>query len=111
MTKEPELFRPYHHLESVSELDTVFARYSECYMASDVEAISALRAAYAASGATRADIARLDVTGLGRSSALATVNWQVRDADGALLKDYRTTYQLLSVDGNRRILAYTNHDE
>jgi hypothetical protein len=140
MTKEPELFQPYHHLAIVSELDDFFARYSERYMASDVDAISALyeapllavrdghaihlvdraavdehvtepMAAYAASGATRADIARLDVTDLGRSSACATVNWHVRDADGAVLKDFRTTYQLLTVDGNWRILSYTNHDD
>jgi len=26
MTKEPELFRPYHHLAIVSELDNFFAR-------------------------------------------------------------------------------------
>jgi hypothetical protein len=139
MTKEPELFRPYHHLAIVTELDDFFARYSERYMASDVDAISQLyeapllavrdgnsiyladraavdqhltelMAAYAASGATQADIARLDVTDLGRSSALATVNWQVRDAGGAVLRDFRTTYQLLAVDGNWRILSYTNHD-
>jgi hypothetical protein len=68
-------------------------------------------AAYAALGAKQADIARLEVTDLGRSSALATVNWHVRDADGAVLKDFRTTYQLLSVDGTWRILSYTNHDD
>lgn len=123
----------------MSELDTFFARYSERYMASDVDAISALyeapllalrdgkaihladraavdghlaelMAAYAASGATRADIARLDVTDLGRSSALATVRWHVRDAEGALVKDFRTTYHLLRADGSWRILSYTNHD-
>lgn len=123
----------------MSELDTFFARYSERYMASDVDAISALyeapllalrdgkaihladraavdghlaelMAAYAASGATRADIARLDVTDLGRSSAFATVRWHVRDAEGALVKDFRTTYHLLRADGSWRILSYTNHD-
>ena len=124
----------------MSELDSFFARYAERYMASDVDAISALyeapllalregkaihladraavdehltelMAAYAASGATRADIARLDVTDMGKSSAFATVHWHVRGADGALLKDFRTTYQLLSLDGSWRILSYTNHDD
>lgn len=124
----------------MSDLDTYFARYAERYMASDVDAISALyeapllavregramhlgdraavdehlaelMAAYAASGATRADIARLDVTDLGRSSSLVTVNWHVRDAAGALLKDFRTTYQLLRVGGSWRILSYINHDD
>jgi hypothetical protein len=140
MGKEPEVSRPYHHVAIVNELDDFFARYSERYMASDVDAISALyeapllavregraihladraavdehvtelMAAYVASGATRADVARLDVTDLGRSSVFATVNWHVRNADGAVLKDFRTTYQLLSVNGNWRILAYTNHDD
>jgi hypothetical protein len=45
MTKEPELFRPYHHLAIVSELDNFFPRYSERYMASDVDAISAVHEA------------------------------------------------------------------
>ncbi len=72
--------------------------------------LAELMVAYAASGATRADIARLDVTDLGRSSAFATVHWHVRDADGALVKDFRTTYHLLGLDGSWRILSYTNHD-
>jgi len=75
------------------------------------EHLAELMAAYAASGATRADIARLDVTDLGRSSSLVTVNWHVRDSAGALLKDFRTTYQLLRVGGSWRILSYINHDD
>ena len=92
----------------MGDLDTFFARYAERYMASDVGAISdvyeapllalrdgqvihladrtavrehlaGLMAAYAQSGAARADIAGLDVVDLGRSSAFATVHWHVRD--------------------------------
>jgi ketosteroid isomerase-like protein len=124
----------------MSDLDTFFARYAERYMASDVDAISAvyeapllalrngqvihladrtgvrehlaeLMAAYAQSGAARADIVELDVVHLGRSSAFVTVHWHVRDADGAILKDFRTTYHLLRADGGWRILSYTNHDD
>ena len=124
----------------MKDLDTFFARYAERYMASDVDGISAvyeapllavrdgraihladrdavrehlseLMAAYAASGAARADIAGLAVSDLGKSSALATVHWQVVYGDGVLLKDFRTTYQLLGADGSWRILSYTNHDE
>lgn len=123
----------------MSDLDAFFARYAERYMASDVDSISevyeapllALRdgqtihladraavrehlaelmSAYARSGAQRADIARLDITDLGRSSAFATVHWHVRDAHGGLVKDFHTTYQLVRSDGGWRILSYTNHD-
>lgn len=123
----------------MSELDTFFAHYSERYMASDADAVSAMyeapllavregraihcadrqavrehlgevMAAYARSGAARADVAALDVLPLGSSSMLATVNWHVVDGGGRLLKDFRTTYQLLRTDDGWRILTYTNHD-
>jgi ketosteroid isomerase-like protein len=123
----------------VSELDSFFALYAERYMASDVDAISAvyeapllavrdgraihladraavrehlgeLMTAYAASGAARADIAELDVVDMGRSSAIATVHWHVRGADGAMVKDFQTTYHLLREGESWRILSYTNHD-
>lgn len=122
----------------MSELDDFFAAYAERYMAADVDAISAvyeapllavregraihlpdraavrehlaeLMAAYAAAGAARADIAKLDVQHLGASSAIATVRWEVRDAAGALLRDFRSSYQLLSTEDGWRILSYTNH--
>ena len=121
------------------ELHPFFEHYSERYMASDVDAVSALYAAplvavregqaihlpdrdavrahlgelmgaYSRSGATRADVAGLEVAPLGRSAANATVHWHVRDRDGGLLKDFHTTYHLLRQDGGWRILAYTNHD-
>jgi ketosteroid isomerase-like protein len=126
--------------DPISELEPFFARYAERYMASDVDAISAvyeapllalrdgkaihladraavrehlaeLMAAYAQSGAARADIAELDLTELGRSSAFATVHWLVRAADGGIVKDFRTTYHLVRAGGGWRILSYTNHDD
>ena len=123
----------------MSDLDPFFAHYADRYMASDVDAVSAMyeapmlalregraihladrtavrehltevMGAYARSGAARADIA-LDVLPLGKSSASATVQWHVRDAGGGVLKDFHTTYHLLRVDGDWRILSYTNHDD
>jgi ketosteroid isomerase-like protein len=123
-----------------NDLDPFFAQYAERYMASDVDAISAMyeapmlalregraihladraavrahlagvMAAYARSGAAQAEIAALDVASLGRSSVYATVRWHVRGTDGGLLKDFQTTYHLLRVDGGWRILSYTNHDD
>jgi len=124
----------------MSDLADFFARYAERYMASDVDAISAvyeapllavreghaihlpnrtavrehlaeLMQAYAAAGAARADVAELEVLPLGTSSAIVMVRWEVRDATGTLLRDFRSTYQLLRVDGAWRILSYTNHHE
>lgn len=124
----------------MSEFDPFFAHYAERYMASDVDAISAMyeapmlalregraihladrtavrehlkevMAAYARSGAARADIAALDVVPLGTSSASVTVRWHVRDGSGGLLKDFYTTYHLLRTDGEWQILSYTNHDD
>ena len=123
----------------MEELDEFFARYSDRYMASDVDAISVMyetpllavregnaihlpdrdtvrahfaevMAAYVRSGAARADVTELDVVSLGNSSVFATVHWHVRDAEGGLIKDFRTTYQLLRADAGWRILTYTNHD-
>lgn len=124
----------------MTELDAFFANYAERYMASDVDAVSAMyeapllalregraihlgtraavrehlaevMGAYARSGAARADVAALDVVPLGMSSAFATVNWHVRGTDGSLLKDFHTTYHLLRADRDWRILSYTNHDD
>lgn len=122
----------------MSELDSFFSHYAERYMASDVDAISAvyeapllavregramhladraavddhlfeLMTAYRNAGAARADIAELDVLSLGESGAMVTVRWNVQDATGALLRDFHTTYHLLRDEGTWRILSYTNH--
>lgn len=129
-----------HPETGMSDLNAFFSQYAERYMASDVDAVSVmyeapmlavregraihiadrtvlrehlseLMAAYARSGAARAEIAALDVVPLGKSSAFATVHWRVRDADDALLKDFNTTYHLLRTDGAWRIVSYTNHDD
>jgi len=75
------------------------------------EHLTEVMAAYARSGAARAEIASRHDVPLGKSSVFATVHWHVRNADGGLLKDFQTTYHLLRVDGEWRILSYTNHDD
>jgi hypothetical protein len=124
----------------VSDVHDFFAHYAERYMASDVDAISAvyeapllavregraihladrtavhdhlagLMEAYQKAGAARADIAEIDAADLGRSNVNVTVRWHVLDAAGSLVRDFRTTYHLLRRDqGDWRILSYTNHD-
>jgi ketosteroid isomerase-like protein len=126
---------------SGTEFEGFFETYAERYMASDVDAISAmyeapflavregkaihladhdavrehlaaLMEAYRNAGATRAAIAALDITPLGHSCALATVRWNARAGDGALVRDFTTSYHLLRAEpGGWRILAYTNHQE
>lgn len=68
--------------------------------------------AYRNAGATRATIADLQVTELDRTSVVATVRWNALDSDGALLRDFTTSYQMLSNDrGGWRIPSYIYHDK
>lgn len=107
-----------------SDIDAIGALYEAPLMAvregrvkhfSDREAVrthlAKLMAAYQDAGATRAGIADIHVTTLGKSSSMVTVHWHVRDATGAMVRDFRTTYHILRVDGTWRILSYTNHDD
>jgi hypothetical protein len=45
----------------------------------------------------------------GDSAALATVRWNVRSATGDLIRDFRTSYQLVGPEP-WRIVSYVNHD-
>ena len=122
-------------------IEQFFEMYAERYMASDVDAIAALyeapflavregRAihlgdrdavrehlvalmeAYRNSGAARATIVDLQVRRLDSTSAIATVRWNVLADDGALVRDFATSYQILREEpGGWRILSYTYHDE
>ena len=68
--------------------------------------------AYRNAGAARAAIEDLRVTQLDRTSAIATVRWNALSDDGALLRDFGTSYQILREEpGGWRILSYTYHDE
>jgi len=125
---------------SDAAIERFFEAYAERYMASDAEAVAAmyevpflavregrtihlgdreavrlhlagLMEAYRNAGATSATIAELRVTHLDRTSAITTVRWNALSADGALVRDFATTYQMLRDDGGEwRILSYTYHD-
>ncbi|HUQ79446.1 MAG TPA: hypothetical protein VM427_11330 [Patescibacteria group bacterium] len=121
-----------------TDLAALFEHYAERYMASDAEAVvdlcgtpflavrggmpiplgdraalvdhfAGVMAAYRASGAVAADIEGLEVLEQGDSAALVTIHWRVRAADGGVVRDFRTSYQLIGPDP-WRILGYVNHD-
>lgn len=126
---------------SGESIQRFFARYAESYMALDVDAVAAMyeapllvvregrathlgdRAAvrdhlaglidaYRKAGATRATVADLHLIHLDSTSAIATVRWNAFSVDGALLRDFTTSYQLLGDErGGWRILSYTYHHE
>lgn len=126
---------------SGAPIDRFFETYAERYMASDADAIAAmyevpflavregraihlgdreavrehlvaLMEAYRNAGATSATIADLQVAQLDTTSALATVRWNALANDGALLRDFTTSYQMLREEPRGwRILSYTYHDE
>jgi hypothetical protein len=122
MTDTRAFFEHYADRYMASDVDTVAALYEAPFLAvRDGQAIhladeaavhehlAGLMDAYEKAGATRADIASLDTLSLGPSGALVTVNWHAVDAEGALVRDFHTSYHLLR-DGERwRILSYTNH--
>jgi len=122
----------------MTDIRSFFEHYAERYMASDVDTIAAsyeapflavrdgrsihlpdeaavhehlagLMNAYAKAGATRADISSLDILPLGPSGAVVTVNWHAVDAEGAMVRDFHTSYHLLRDGETWRILSYTNH--
>jgi hypothetical protein len=125
---------------SDESIERFFDAYAERYMASDADAIAdlyevpflavregraihlgdreavhehlvGLMEAYRNAGATRATIAGLHVTRLDGANAFTTVRWNALSADGALLRDFATTYQMLSDEpGAWRVLSYVYHD-
>jgi len=119
-------------------LESFFARYAERYMAGDAEAVAemcetpflAVRSgevfhlvdteavvghfaanmlAYRSAGAAAADIAAIDVLEQGTEAVLVTVHWNVRAPDASMIRDFRTSYQLVAADP-WRFLSYVNHD-
>ncbi len=120
-----------------AELTALFERYAERYMAGDAGAVAAmcdapflairsgtsihlplesavqdhfaeLTAAYRKAGADRADIERIDALWQGNRAVAATVHWIVRDSSGGVIRDFRTTYQLVGPPW--MIASYVNHD-
>jgi hypothetical protein len=51
----------------------------------------------------------IDARQLGEHSVFATVHWNAFDADGGVLRDTWTSYQLLDTPDGWRFLSYTNH--
>lgn len=119
------------------EIQGLFERYAERYMASDAEAVAdmytapflavrngapiyladrasvvehlaGLMAAYVRSGAAVAEISDVDPLEQGDSATLVTVHWKVRSASGEVIRDFRTSYEL--VGRPPRIVSYVNHD-
>lgn len=119
------------------EIQALFERYADRYMAGDAEAVAdmyttpflavrngapiyladhpsgvehlaGLMTAYARSGAAVAQVKDIAVLEQGDRAMLVTVHWDVRSASGEMIRDFRTSYQL--VGRPSRIVSYVNHD-
>jgi ketosteroid isomerase-like protein len=119
-------------------LEEFWEVYSERYMASDLDAVSALyeapflavrenepihlpdrdavrehlaglMEAYRNASATSAAIADLRVAELDDVSSITTVRWNALSEDGSLLRDFTVSYQLLRTPDGWKILSYTYH--
>jgi hypothetical protein len=65
--------------------------------------------AYRFAGAGTWTPVEIDAHELGEHAVFATVRWNALDSEGNVLRDTRTSYQLLSTPGGWRFLSYTNH--
>lgn len=121
----------------VDDVALFFSRYAALYMAGDadgvadlcetpflavrmgatihladrralVDHLAGLMAAYRNAGAAVAETEELEPLVQGDRAALVTVHWNVRAADGTMIRDFRTSYQLVAHPW--RILGYVNHD-
>ncbi len=70
---------------------------------------SAMNAYRLASGAGAWTPVEIDTRELGDNSVFATVHWHALDADGEVVRDTWTSYQLLATPGGWRFVSYTNH--
>jgi ketosteroid isomerase-like protein len=121
-----------------SDLQAFFRQYAELFMAGDADAVAALYTAPAVAvragkpvplatraavakhlaglidgmrngGAASAGIRGIEAMSQGDGALLATVHWELRDAGGSALRDFRTSYQLATAN-DWRIISYVNHD-
>ncbi len=51
----------------------------------------------------------LQVTPIGEKSALATLDWEMRRADGSVIRGWRQSYNVVRVPGGWQILVATFH--
>ena len=120
-----QFFETYADLYMASDVDAVSAMYEVPFLAvregrtihlSDGEAVRAhllgLMESYQNAGAKRATIIDLQVTRFDSTSVVATVRWNALDEAGALLRDFATSYQMLRKEsGGWRIISYTYHQD
>ena len=69
----------------------------------------AIFAYQAAASVERWTLVEIETRKLGEHSVFATVHWNALDADGQVVRDTWTSYQLLSTPEGWRFLSYTNH--
>jgi hypothetical protein len=62
-----------------------------------------------ATGAERWTRLELDIRQLGEYSVFATVHWNAVDRNEQIVRDTRTSYQLLATPDGWRFVSYTNH--
>ena len=60
-------------------------------------------------GITAWNPVEIDARLLGEHSVLATLHWNAVNADGQVVRDTWTSYQLLATPDGWRFLSYTNH--
>ena len=70
---------------------------------------SAIEAYRLASGTGSWTPLEIEARELGKHSVFATVHWNALDAEGHVVRDTWTSYQLLSTRDGWRFLSYTNH--
>ncbi len=119
-------------------VDSLFDEYASRYSDRDVEAVTGLCvwpflavrrgeaihmtdrdavrdhfasaiAAYKFTGVVTWTAVEIDVRHLGEHSVFATAHWNAANADGEVLRDTWTSYQLLTTPDGWRFLSYTNH--
>jgi hypothetical protein len=120
-------------------VDSFFDEYARCYTDGDVEGVTSLClwpllavrrgeaihmldrdavwdhfaaaiAAYRlAADAEKWTPVEIDTRQLGEHSVFATVHWNALDADGQVVRNTWTSYQLLATPDGWRFLSYTNH--
>lgn len=70
---------------------------------------SAIAAYRRAADAEKWTPVEIDARNLGEYSVFATVHWNALDANGQVVRDTWTSYQLLATPDGLRFLSYTNH--
>jgi len=117
-----QFWEAYSERYMASDLDAVAALYEAPFLAvrngrpmhlldrEDVRAhIAELMEAYRNAGARRATIANLQVIQLDSASSIATIRWNALSEEGAVLREFTVSYQMLRQPEGWKILSYTYH--